>query len=350
MIRSRWCAAWAAVLASLTVLVAACGVAPTDLPLPGTRVDGDSYPLHIEFASVLNLPARSKVVYNGSRIGVLRDVGLAEHDGRRVAVATVDLSADVRLPAGTTAELVQATLLGDFFIALSPPAGATTATIAAGQTIPLSRTTVSPQVEDLLGGVAALANGGTIATLQRIITNANKAFPSDTTERDVGIEVLRALIARSAGQGDDIRSMIDSIETISHTLDVNRSRLAFAFQFGPRRVSGAVSAFLGLSNVLNALGPNVVPIGNLIIPRYATLQGLIGVVDPLVATAVRLDTQAPADIRRLDDLLGDRLVAWAGNPSIDVVDVTEPDGRGTGGSATDTRTVAAVLRMIGAMR
>jgi phospholipid/cholesterol/gamma-HCH transport system substrate-binding protein len=342
---------WVAVtLSALTVLLAGCGVSPTDLPLPGTRVDGDSYSLDLEFGSVLNLPARSKVIYNGSRIGVLRGVDVAERDGTRVAIATVDISSEVSLPAGTTAELTQATLLGDFFISLSAPPTGSAGTLAPGAVIPLARTTVAPQVEELLGGIAALANGGTVATLQRVISNANNAFPDDTADRDVGIEVLRALIARSASQSRSVTGIIDSVASVAATLDANRTRLGFAFEFGPRRVSGAVSAFLGLSNVLNALGPNVDPIGNLILPRYATLQGLIGIIDPLVATAVRLDAQAPADMEKLDRLINDRMVAWLADPAIDIVDVTRPDGRPSGQSGVDTRTVAAVLRMIGAMR
>lgn len=340
--------------AMIAALIAGCAVTPTDLPLPGTRVSGASFALHVEFASVLNLPARSKVLYNGARVGVLRDVTVRDliperHDGKRVAIATLDIARRVHLPAGTTAQLTQATLLGDFYIALAPPTTPRSGRdLTDGDTIGLADTTVSPQVEQLLGGIAALANGGTIATLQRVITNANKAFPADTTDRDTGIAVLRALIARSAGERASITAMIDSIASIAHTLAANAAALGFSFDVGPRRVSGAVSAFLGLSNVLNALGPNVVPIGDLVIPRYATLKGLIDVVDPLVATAVRLDSAAPQDMTRLQRLLDDRVVPWLRSPQIDIIDVTTPDGSPS--PTTDTTTIAAVLRMIGAMR
>lgn len=338
-----------AILAPLLVL-AGCTVQPTDLPLPGTRVAGASRTLSVEFTSVLNLPARSKVLFNGTRVGVLREVTVGDRDGKRVATAVLDVSDDVAIPAGTTAELRQATLLGDFYIALTPPAQSSGADIADGGVIDLAHSAVSPQVEDLLGGIAALANGGTVATLQRMITNANRAFPADPTERDTGIEVLRALITRSATESASIRQIIASIAEISRTLDTNAAALGFSFEFGPQRVSGAVSAFLGLSNVLNALGPNVVPIGDLVVPRYRTLQGLIAVVNPLVDIAVRLDASAPADVARVDALLRTRIMPWLRNPSIDIVDVTTGDGGGTGGYQVDTRTVAAVLRMIGAMR
>ncbi|MCH5644845.1 MlaD family protein [Gordonia sp. ABSL49_1] len=337
-------------IAAVVVMVSGCSMQPTDLPLPGTRVDGASRTLSVEFASVLNLPARSKVLLNGTRVGVLREVRLGTRDGRRVAIAMLDVEEAVAIPVGSTAELRQATLLGDFYIALTPPQSRAGSDLPDGGVIDLAHSSVAPQVEELLGGVAALANGGTVATLQRLITNANNAFPADVTDRDTGIEVLRALIARSTSESASIRQIIASVAEISRTLDANAAALGFSFEFGPRRVSGAVSAFLGLSNVLNALGPNVVPIGDLVVPRYATLQGLIAVVNPLVDTAVRLDSGAPSDIARVDALLRDRIVPWLRSPSVDVVDVTTADGRGTGPSTVDTSTVAAVLRMIGAVK
>ncbi|WP_068273386.1 MlaD family protein [Aldersonia kunmingensis] len=341
----------AAVGVALVALLSACSVQPTDLPLPGTRVSGESYELGIEFGSVLNLPARSKVLMNGSRIGVLRDVAIAERDGRRVALATVDLQADVQVPADSTAELKQATVLGDFYIALTPPAGAFSAMLADKGVIPLAQTTVSPQVEDLLGGIAALANGGTLEKMQRAVENANRSFPVEIAERDHGVEVLRALVARLAGEQDSLNEAIDSVSQISTTLDTNASKLAFSFDVGPERVSGAVSAFLGLSNVLKALGANVVPIGDLVIPRQETLFALIDVVEPLVATATRLDTTLPEDIAKLDRILADQVGPLVANPSVNIVDITTDDGRPDGGSNPDrTAAVAAVLRMIGAMR
>jgi phospholipid/cholesterol/gamma-HCH transport system substrate-binding protein len=315
-------------------------------------VSGESYELGIEFGSVLNLPARSKVLMNGSRIGVLRDVAIAERDGRRVALATVDLQADVQVPADSTAELKQATVLGDFYISLTPPkSGASGATLADKGVIPLAQTTVSPQVEDLLGGIAALANGGTLEKMQRAVENANRSFPPEIAERDDGIAVLRALVARLAGEQDSLNETLDSISQISTTLDANANKLAFSFDVGPERVSGAVSAFLGLSNVLKALGANVVPIGDLVIPRQETLVALIDVVEPLIATATRLDSTAPEDIAKLDRILADQVGPLLANPSVNIVDITTDDGRpGEAGNPDRTAAVAAVLRMIGAMR
>ena len=59
-----------------TFAIAACAVDPTRLPVPGAYVPNDKYSITIEFASVLNLPARAKVDSGGVQVGVLDRVQL----------------------------------------------------------------------------------------------------------------------------------------------------------------------------------------------------------------------------------------------------------------------------------
>lgn len=99
-------------------LLSACSIDPADLPIPGSYVAGDKYSLRIEFASVLNLPEKAKVIVEGVDAGVLDTVELVGS----TAVATVDLSADVQLPTDTVAELRQSSILGEIYISLQPPA------------------------------------------------------------------------------------------------------------------------------------------------------------------------------------------------------------------------------------
>lgn len=343
-------AATALVVVAALFGISACAMSPTDLPLPGTRVSGESYSLEIEFTSVLNLPARSKVLADGSKVGVLRSVGIIGNPGTPKAVATVDIEAGARLPVGTRAELTQATVMGDLYISLTrPPADQSQEYLQNGDVIDLSHTEVTPQVEDLLAGIASLANGGTIEKLQRTINDANKAFPEQVEERDRGIEVLRAIVARFAGSQPSLDELIDGIASIAQTLNDEGPRLAFSLEVGPKRVTGAVSAFLGLTNVLGALGPNVVPIGELVIPNEDTLFSLVRVVNPLVASFSRLDSTAPDDLAKLDSIINSQLTPLVQNPSVNIVDFTTETGRGAAGADLTAATIDT-LRMIGAVR
>ncbi len=338
-------------VALIGVVPAACGIQVTDLPLPGTRVSGDSYSLKLEFANVLNLPARSKVLLNGTKVGVLREVALGGTAATPAAIATVDLQDDAEIPRGTRAALQQSTLLGDIYISLIPPAQAGGAMMRDGDSIPLAQTTVTPAVEDLLGGIASLANGGTLEKLQKTVNKANEAFPEQIPERDKGIEVTRELVARIAENRGPVTDLLNSLSRIATTVDARGPALSRTLTVGPDRLQGALSAFIGFAQVLTTLGPNVKPIGDLLVLRQEAIFGLVDVVDPLIATAVRLDATAPQDMATLRSIVDDQLVPLLRDPSVNIVDFSSRQGVSLPTTSDGQLTsIAATLRMIGAMR
>ena len=82
--------ALAALLATVTIGgTAGCSLDPTRLPVPGAYTPRHAYHIKIEFASVLNLPARAKVDAGGVQIGVLDPKGLPVA-GRETAQKLLD--------------------------------------------------------------------------------------------------------------------------------------------------------------------------------------------------------------------------------------------------------------------
>ncbi|WP_245721804.1 MlaD family protein [Nocardia crassostreae] len=139
--RHRVAAGTAALLAA-ALPVTGCAIDPAQVPVPGASVAGPTYSVRIEFANALNLPAQAKVVLNGAKVGSLRSVTVvdpsASAPGRVDAV--VDISSAVRLPASTTAQLRQNTILGDIYVGLTTPENSSGATIPDGGVIPLGQT------------------------------------------------------------------------------------------------------------------------------------------------------------------------------------------------------------------
>lgn len=88
------------------------------LPVPG-HTYGDGYDIVAEFANVLNLPDRAKVVMDGTTVGEVSKVAVA---GTHVDV-TARIQEGVEVPSNTSAVLQQATVLGDIYLALEPPVG-----------------------------------------------------------------------------------------------------------------------------------------------------------------------------------------------------------------------------------
>jgi len=152
--------------------LAACGVSATDLPLPGGGVEGPTYQLNAVFADALNLPDGAHVKLNGDDIGRVQQIAARDY----TAQVTMAVRREVQLPQGTSAELRQATPLGEVFVAIHPP----TPTIAGpplhdGDTIGLPSTSAAATVEDLLASLSVLVNGGGLAQLQSIVYELNAA-------------------------------------------------------------------------------------------------------------------------------------------------------------------------------
>lgn len=90
---------------------------PTKMPMPGAYLPKNTYRLKIEFSSVLNLPGRAKVDSGGVQVGLLDRVELKG----TTPVAYVEIDGDAKFPENVRAELRQATVLGDIYIAMISP-------------------------------------------------------------------------------------------------------------------------------------------------------------------------------------------------------------------------------------
>ncbi|MBF6176465.1 MCE family protein [Nocardia blacklockiae] len=191
-----------ALAASIGVLAASgCGLTVEKVPLPKPGLQGDSYTLHAVFTNALNLPDQAKVKIGGS------DVGVVSHIETKNFQAVVDLTLrkDIELPKGSTAELRQATPLGDVFVAVSKPkAEPGTAMLRDGDTLTLEQTSAGATVEELLLSVSMLFNGGGIAALTKL-----------TAELDSVV----------GGRPDQLANLLRQMTSVTTTLHSNSERI-----------------------------------------------------------------------------------------------------------------------------
>ncbi|GAA2559752.1 MCE family protein [Mycolicibacterium diernhoferi] len=155
------------------VALTSCSVGLDELPLPAPSAGQQTYPIGATFTDALNLPAKAKVRLSGADVGEVES--MEAHD--YTAVVTLRIAADVRIPAGTKAELRSATPLGDVFVALTPPPdlGAGAPMMRPGDTIGLASTTSAASVEEVLSTAALLVNGGAIRNLTKVINGMGEA-------------------------------------------------------------------------------------------------------------------------------------------------------------------------------
>lgn len=189
-------------------------------PLPG-GADVGSHPLTLtaDFADALDLVPQSSVKVDNVAVGRVSSIRL-NPDGRSARV-TMTVNRDATLPAGTTARLQQTSLLGEKYVALVRPTTPVSGPpLADGARLGLADTSAAAEVEQVLGALSMVLNGGGVGQFQ---------------------EISRELQAVSTGRPDQIRGFLDQLQRFVSTLNDKRSS-----------ITGALDGLAALSKRLDA--------------------------------------------------------------------------------------------------
>lgn len=189
------------------LLLTGCDLDIYKLPLPGGPDAGDNpMMITVQFVDVLDLVPKSTVKVNDVNVGTVTDVELKGY----TAEVTLEIRNDVELPDNAVAEIRQTSLLGEKFVSLSAPtAGASANPLASGDDIPLERSGRNSEVEEVLGALSLLLNGGGIGQLQTI-----------TRELNLALE----------GREGAARSVLQQIRSFMGQLDENKAAIVTAIE------------------------------------------------------------------------------------------------------------------------
>ncbi|MEB3369248.1 MCE family protein [Saccharopolyspora mangrovi] len=219
------------------LLLAGCGqqgfTGIYNAPLPGGADLGDDpYRVTAQLADVLDLVPQASVKVNDVAVGRVSGIRLAP-DGWTAAV-TLEINRDVRLPASAVAQLRQSSLLGEKYVQLDGSATAGGPLLADGDHIPLSRTNRHPQVEEVLGALSMLLNGGGIGQLQQINQELGAALSGNEADIRSLHRNLEVFTRELDGQRDEITRAIDGLNRLAASLVDQRDDIAFALDnLGP---------------------------------------------------------------------------------------------------------------------
>ncbi len=216
-----------AVMGVAALLVTSCGSQGIySIPLPGGANVG-SHPMHLDirFDDVLDLVPQSAVKVNGVPVGRVDKITIAP-DGWTASVQAV-VSNSVQLPANAHAEVKQTNLLGEKFIELDPPSVNPSADpLKDGSVIPVENTMHATEVEQVLGALSLLLNGGGVAQLQPIVSELNKTLGGrEGKVRDL-LTQANTLIGGLNQQVDDIQHSLDSLGTLSERVGQQTDQIA----------------------------------------------------------------------------------------------------------------------------
>jgi phospholipid/cholesterol/gamma-HCH transport system substrate-binding protein len=217
-----------AVATATALLTSGCGVFSGGLrgvDLPGGADLGDHpYRLVVEFSDVVDLVPQSLVKVNDVPVGAVTDISVGPN---WTAMVTVEVNGDVPMPANALARVRTTSLLGEKFVELIAPADAE-GRIADGSTIPLDRTSRAAEVEEVLGALSLLLNGGGVAQIRTIASELNKALTGNEPEIRALLDDVDALVGALDDRKGEITRALDEINRLSSTLDDRRGQIETA--------------------------------------------------------------------------------------------------------------------------
>ena len=251
--------------------------------LPGGAPGGPSYRVTAEFSDVLDLVPQAAVKVNDVTVGSVDKLSLVGWTAR----VTLRIDRDVKLPANATAAIRQTSLLGEKFVSLSAPADESPrGVLADGATIPLSRTSRTVEVEEVLAALGMLLSGGGLAQLKTINEELATALSGREDAVTDSLHQLDTFLAGLDAQKAELVRAIDALDRFSAHLAQQRDTIAHALDsLGPglavlaqerQQLTGALTALSGLSTV----GTRVVNASTE--DTLATLRALRPLLDQLV--------------------------------------------------------------------
>jgi phospholipid/cholesterol/gamma-HCH transport system substrate-binding protein len=171
------------------------------------------------FTDASEVVARNDVRLDDVIVGKVTSVTL---DGLHAKVA-FSVDRDVRLPAGTRAELRQVSLLGEQYVALVPSGKGQ---LADGATIPLSRTRRATDFEQLVGAGGELTANIAVSQVNQLARGFANAFGDDPGKLGRLLDASAATAKAFNDHTPALRATIDRVEQLSTQLAPHSAQLA----------------------------------------------------------------------------------------------------------------------------
>jgi phospholipid/cholesterol/gamma-HCH transport system substrate-binding protein len=257
-IRARPLAKAVAVAATLTLAVAGCSSSGGfqgiySLPLPGgANLGSHPYTVKAVFANVIDLVPQATVRVNDVAVG--RVTGLSVPVGSWDATVTMEINGSVHLPSNAIAQLEQSSLFGDPYVGLGGPPGVPAqGTLANNATIPVYRTTTDVTVEQVLGALSLLLNGGGLAQLHTIDTQLNEALQGNVPQVRSVLSEINSLVSSLNAHRSDITAALDGLNQLSVALNARDQQIGYVLDNLAPGLKVFNSQLGQLQTMLNAL-------------------------------------------------------------------------------------------------
>lgn len=246
----------AAAVASALVLTGCQFKGASSVRLPG----GASGPfvVKVEFKDVLDLVPQSAVKVNDVTVGSVSKIVL-RHDAKHGYFATVtcNVKKDVSLPENTFARLRQTSLLGEKFVSLEPPDRKADwqGEFHSGDLISLDsgRTAENADIEEVLGALSLVLNGGSLEQLNTINSELTKALHGRESQvRDFLVQ-LTGFVKGLDAQKNQIIAALEGLDRLTGKLAAQKQTLDVALRDLPKGTAVLADERAQLTKMLTGL-------------------------------------------------------------------------------------------------
>jgi phospholipid/cholesterol/gamma-HCH transport system substrate-binding protein len=201
------------------LLLGGCGFqGASSITLPGgADIGEDPYTVRVEFLDVLDLVPQSGVRVADVPVGRVESIELDEDDW--TALVTLTVNGDVQLPANAVAAIQQSSLLGEKYVELAAPGNEEPqGRLDDDGLITLDRTNRNVEVEELLGALSLVLNGGGLASLQTINRELGDALEGREAEIKDTLDQLDTFIGGLDQQKEEINRALEQTDELAETL------------------------------------------------------------------------------------------------------------------------------------
>ncbi|WP_433592251.1 MCE family protein [Nocardia sp. CA-145437] len=317
-----------AVAVTATAVVASgCGVTVESLPLPKPGPGSDTYTIHAAFDNALNLPDQAKVKIGGSDVGVVTKITTKDFK------ANVDLAIrkDIELPQGSTAELRQATPLGDVFVAVSKPKTQPGAEMLKDGAR-IENTSAGATVEELLISVSLLFNGGGIASLSKLTSEMDSIVGGRGEQLGHVLTQMTSVMTSLNNNSARVDNVLSGFSALANTIEANHQQLGQVADSLPGMIGAIAENNQAIGDLLNKISTTSAALGDYANTTSDSLGSLLDNLNQLMSALARTDqTLGPAldalhDIRPKADasFKGDTLAVGATLTMLDIGLLTDP--------------------------
>ncbi|MGV9415265.1 MCE family protein [Nocardia sp. NPDC003693] len=316
-----------AIAATTALATSGCGLTVESLPLPKPGAGDDTYTIHAVFENALNLPDQAKVKIGGSDVGVVTKITTKDFQ----AIVDLDIRKDIELPANSTAELRQATPLGDVFVAVSKPkSGEAGPALKDGET--LSKTSAGATVEELLLSVSLLFNGGGIASLSKLMAELDSIVGGRGPQLAHLLTEMTGVVGSLNANSQNIDNVLANFGALADTLETNRGELGQVADTLPGMIGAIAENNQAIAQLLEKVSTTSAALGDYANTTQDELASLLDNVHQLMDALARTEADfGPMldglhDIRPLADasFKGNTLAVGATLTMLDIGLLTDP--------------------------